>query len=114
MRMNLSMFYRAGWLVLSGIALACGPVTPAWARSPDSQASQAVVIDSQTGESGGPSAVVYQTKPHPHANGTPARPAVPAIPATPARPAQATQPAGTQSGDPGLTPVIVVQPGLNR
>jgi hypothetical protein len=73
-------------------------VLPAWAYQDD-----AVVIDSQRGAVGGPSATIYQTPP---------RQALRA-PAAPAQPAQAGAPAAfPDSQTTGFSPVIVVQPSL--
>jgi hypothetical protein len=73
-------------------------ILPAWAYQDD-----AVVIDSQRGAVGGPSATIYQTPPR-----QPLR--APAAPAQPAQPgAPATFP---DSQTTGFSPVIVVQPSL--
>jgi len=73
-------------------------ILPAWAYQDD-----AVVIDSQRGAIGGPSATIYQTQPH-QALRAPAAPAQPAQPGAPA-----TFP---DSQTTGFSPVIVIQPAL--
>jgi len=70
-------------------------------------ARQAVVIDSQTGVTGGPSAVVYQTKPHvPAKNAMPSRPASPPHPARPAQPASPRDNTSNRDESAPITPVI--------
>jgi len=76
-------------------------------------ARQAVVIDSQTGVTGGPSAVVYQTKPHvsvPHVSAKNAGPSRPGIPARPAQPARPQDNTSNSDESAPITPVIVIQP----
>jgi len=82
------------------VMLACAlfgaaAVLPAWAYQDD-----AVVIDSQRGVVGGPSATIYQTPPR-QALRAPAAPAEPGAPAT-----------FSDSQTTGFSPVIVVQPSL--
>jgi len=87
------------------------PVFSVSARTQTDPASQAVVIDSRTGVTGGPSAVVYQTKPRtPSKNTSVNRPGIPSVPA---RPAQAARPQDATSNPEWQTPiapVIVIQP----
>jgi len=97
-------------IVLLWITLAALLPAAAVLAQPD-PARQAVVIDSQTGVTGGPSAVVYQTKPHvPAKNASPSRPGIPPHPARPAQPARPQDNTSNSDESAPITPVIVIQP----